>query len=57
MIPPTFCAQIFYSSALAIEGSRNYVGVNEPVVDYLVEAAEAASHYLSWLLQLRWIGL
>ena len=43
MIPPTLSARNnFHSSALAIEGSRNYVGVNEPVVDYLVEAAEAA---------------
>jgi len=43
VIPPTLSARNnFHSSALAIEGSRNYVGVDEPVVDYLVEVAEAA---------------
>ena len=43
VIPPTLSARNnFHSSALALEGSRNYVGVNEPVVDRLVEAAEAA---------------
>ncbi|MAI40988.1 MAG: extracellular solute-binding protein [Candidatus Azotimanducaceae bacterium] len=43
VIPPTLSARNnFHSSALALEGSRNYVGVNEPVVDYLVEAAEGA---------------
>ena len=43
VIPPTLSARNnFYSAAVSVEGSRNYVGVSEPVVDHLVESAEAA---------------
>ncbi|MDG2071604.1 MAG: extracellular solute-binding protein [Pseudomonadales bacterium] len=43
VIPPTLSARNnFHSSAVSTQGSRNYVGVSEPVVDHLIERAEAA---------------
>ena len=43
VIPPTLEARSnFHSSALMGEGSRNYTGVNSPVIDFLIETAEAA---------------
>ena len=43
VIPPTLEARSnFHSSALMGEGSSNYTGVSDPVVDYLIETAEAA---------------
>ena len=43
VIPPTLEARSnFHSSAVIGEGSRNYTGVNSPVVDYLIETAEQA---------------
>ena len=43
VIPPTLESRSnFHSSAVMGEGSRNYTGVNSPVVDYLIETAEQA---------------
>ena len=43
VIPPTLSARSnFHSSAVMGEGSRNYTGVSSPVIDYLIETAEAA---------------
>ena len=42
-IPPTLEARSnFHSSGVTAEGSRNYTGISAPVVDYLIEEAEAA---------------
>jgi microcin C transport system substrate-binding protein len=44
VIPPTLEARSnFHSSAVMGEGSRNYTGVNNSTVDYVIEAAEAAT--------------
>ncbi len=43
VIPPTLSARSnFHSSAVMGEGSRNYTGVSSPVIDYLIDTAEAA---------------
>ena len=43
VIPPTLEARSnFHSSAATAEGSRNYTGVSDPAVDYLIEKSEAA---------------
>jgi len=43
VIPPTLSARNnFHSQAVTTQGSRNYVGVSQPVVDHLIERAEAA---------------
>ena len=43
LMPPTLEVRSnFHSSAAVGEGSRNYMGVSLPVVDYLIEEAEAA---------------
>lgn len=45
VIPPTLEARSnFHSSAVMGEGSRNYTGVNNSAVDYMIEAAEAATN-------------
>ena len=43
LMPPTLeLRSHFHSTSTAKEGSRNITGVNDPVVDFLVESAEAA---------------
>lgn len=43
IVPPTLEVRSnFHSSAANGEGSRNYMGVSNPIVDYLVERAETA---------------
>ena len=43
LMPPTLeLRSHFHSTSTAREGSRNVVGVSDPVVDFLVEKAEAA---------------
>lgn len=45
VIPPTLEARSnFHSSAVMGEGSRNYTGVSNSAVDYMIEAAEAATN-------------